>query len=234
MGNLLGNIIKRQFEDTIKESTSMADAARKLDIPYSTFKRQCIQLGLWRKNQGRQGMVGLGGPERIILEDVFSGKHKAKIQNARLREMLIAQGYLERKCATCGNEGEWKGETLILDLDHVNGNTEDNRLENLRILCPNCHRITPTWGRQKEFEIIEDDGTLTHSGNNIEVHTYPGTSKKNLGKVMSNITLFIWREEGATWYKIMDRVLLNNAEALKIAKDIGRKYKVYKIYNRNK
>ena len=49
------------------------------------------------------------------------------------------------RCATCNNAGEWQGRPLTLQLDHANGRYDDNRLENLRWLCPNCHSQTPTY-----------------------------------------------------------------------------------------
>lgn len=53
-------------------------------------------------------------------------------------------------CARCGNEATWLGEPLTLDVDHIDGDLHNNTLENLRFLCPNCHRLTPNFaGRSR-------------------------------------------------------------------------------------
>ena len=52
------------------------------------------------------------------------------------------------ECAYCG-VNDWRGRKLVLPVDHVNGNWRDNRKENLRFLCPNCHSQTSTFGNTK-------------------------------------------------------------------------------------
>lgn len=69
---------------------------------------------------------------------------------SKLKERLLKAGLLEYRCASCGNTGEWNGKPLTLQLEHKNGVSNDNRLENLCFLCPNCHSQTRTYaGRNK-------------------------------------------------------------------------------------
>lgn len=63
----------------------------------------------------------------------------------RLKKRLINAGILKDECLDCGIGTEWNGKILSLQLDHINGINSDNRLENLRILCPNCHSQTDTY-----------------------------------------------------------------------------------------
>jgi len=69
----------------------------------------------------------------------------SKYNRCHLKYRLLKDGTLENKCYKCGIGPEWNGEVLVLQLDHINGINDDNRLSNLRMLCPNCHTQTTTY-----------------------------------------------------------------------------------------
>lgn len=86
---------------------------------------------------------------RVNPEDIINGKYQTKSRNS-LKQQLIKHNVLPYECAICNNEGTWMNKTLSLQLDHINGINNDDRLENLRFLCPNCHAQTETFaGKSK-------------------------------------------------------------------------------------
>ena len=75
-----------------------------------------------------------------------------------LKERLYDEGIKERKCELCGQDENWHGEHMSLILDHINGINNDHRIENLRIVCPNCNATLPTFSgknvkRNKKIKI---------------------------------------------------------------------------------
>jgi hypothetical protein len=84
-----------------------------------------------------------GGSSPTDLDMVLV-EHSSYSTN-RLKRRLIQAGLLKNECVECGQGAEWNGKKLVLVLDHINGNSADHRLENLRLLCPNCNSQTPTF-----------------------------------------------------------------------------------------
>jgi len=87
-------------------------------------------------------------PQKYKLEEVLI--KNSPVTRRTLKDYLAKYNVLEYKCAICGNKGEWNGVSLTLQIDHINGIRNDNRKENLRWLCPNCHSQTDTFtGKNK-------------------------------------------------------------------------------------
>lgn len=135
------NELNERILEACKNVPTMGAAAKALGIPYMTFKRKAISLGVWNPNQGGKGVSDFN------LNEVFS--NSKKIRTRYLKERLFIEKYKEPKCECCGLCEEWNGSPLVLELDHINGNSNDNSLDNLRILCPNCHSQTPTFRGRK-------------------------------------------------------------------------------------
>jgi len=80
---------------------------------------------------------------RKSLEELLASHRRGS--TSRIARRLIADGVFENRCAICSLDPVWQGKPLTLVLDHVNGPDNWN-LENLRLLCPNCHTQTPNYG----------------------------------------------------------------------------------------
>ena len=73
---------------------------------------------------------------------------KEIVQIPKLRRKLIEDGIKRNECEMCGLK-EWRSQKLTLELHHIDGNRFNNNLDNLQILCPNCHSLTPNHSKKK-------------------------------------------------------------------------------------
>lgn len=144
-----------QVITAVTSSISYAEILRKLGAygpsgsAYTNLKRRIAGLGLPTDHLlgQRHGGSNIRLPgETLVLRDRLDPKTDHKT----LRRALKTLGRAD-ECAICGNTGEWLGKPLRLHIDHVNGLSYDNRADNLRYLCPNCHDQTETWGNSKRI-----------------------------------------------------------------------------------
>lgn len=155
---------KEQLENIVKESLSIADVCRKMDIRpvggnYKTlnfkFKIWNIDISHFTGAAWNQGGRYHNIKEKQPLNEILI-ENSSFLSTGILRIRLIKEGLKEYKCEKCGIT-EWENKPIQLELDHVNGKNMDNRIENLNILCPNCHSQTPFHrGRNREKSAISE------------------------------------------------------------------------------
>ncbi|MFD7876808.1 HNH endonuclease [Streptomyces sp. NPDC059766] len=145
-----------ELRSLVPNADSYADVMRGLgmdvnDTNHRRVRRATSRLHLDTSHFKRRTW---GRPERPAPEPTAHRvltvlpQQAGRTNRTRLHQALVEVG-VTYACAECGNTGEWRGRPITLQIDHMNGNWRDNRRENLRYLCPNCHALTDTWCRQK-------------------------------------------------------------------------------------
>ena len=144
--SVIWTIDKQRFQEVVGRSSSFADIFRHFGFAsygngYKTLKQRMdrdgidyshIRLG-FNSNKGRKFLHTTAIPlERVMTEN-------STYNRCSLKRRLIGGGLLENKCSICGQNTEWAGKNLVMVLDHINGRNNDHRLENLRLVCPNCN-----------------------------------------------------------------------------------------------
>lgn len=141
---------KEYYIKLIKESNSLMDVCRKAGIVATTGNYDTLKKIISEKNidiSHFKRISNTKNTQRIDTEDYLNNKYP--ITAFKLKNRLLSEGYKECRCEKCGNT-EWYGKPIPLELHHINGNNSDNRLENLQVLCPNCHAFTDNYGGKNQ------------------------------------------------------------------------------------
>ena len=141
-----------QFITAVENSLSYAQVIKKLGLVpaggnYNTVKRKIQELNLdishmtgkaWNQKENFRQIKPTQPLEKILVE------HSSYTNINNLRKRLLKEGIKERKCECC-KRSEWLDKPIKLELHHINGVKDDLRIENLQMLCPNCHAYTDNY-----------------------------------------------------------------------------------------
>jgi len=141
---------EKSFSKIVKSSRSYSDVVRRIGLYVGHGNRQTSKKYIEKyklnishfdfKGEEKKHRTGIKTPLKEILIENSSYTYTSK-----LKEKLYKEGIRERKCVLCGQGEIWLGKKISLILDHINGINNDNRIENLRIVCPNCNATLDTF-----------------------------------------------------------------------------------------
>lgn len=184
MTNKIYELTDEQFVKLIKESCNISEVLFKLGYSvqgnswgFSLVRKRMDELKL--THSSFKGKSTLGKSVERIIDPNKLFKENSKHNRTVLRRYILNHELIPYKCAICGAI-EWQGKTLSLELDHINGINNDNRLENLRFLCPNCHSQTTTYGSRNQ-QLNSSEYDITNELRLLVEETY--SKLKNVKKV---------------------------------------------------
>jgi len=139
---------KEFLQDLVENSHCVADILRKIGKPnsggmHSFISRRIKEYGIDTPNFSPRPLIYNINHKKKPLRKIL--KKNSSFSRTHLKRRLIEEEIIKNKCDECGLEKSWKGKSINMVLDHINGVNNDNRLKNLRLLCPNCNSQQETF-----------------------------------------------------------------------------------------
>jgi len=192
---LIDNFTQEQLEEIVQSSCSMREVSRKIGYMSNGANHQTIYSRLEKYGISTEHFTGRAKNQiKRSEENVFIENSTAT--QATLRRWYVNGNYTEYKCSICGQEPFWNNMPLTLTLDHINGNNHDNRLNNLRWICPNCDRQLPTFAGRNA------DHNLYYNAKHIEVEKEVVSKPRSLIKPNKTDLLEILHQYKGNFTKI--------------------------------
>lgn len=158
--NIINQIPKEELQELINNSTTIVEVLTKLKVDayngnhkilVKRINNESIDINNLvnnRKSHLSLKMFNSNFKVDNIEKDIFA--IDSIVSKATIKKYILKNNLINYSCQKCKNTGEWLNSKLSLQLDHINGVNTDNRLENLRFLCPNCHSQTETFGSKNK------------------------------------------------------------------------------------
>lgn len=169
--HIIWSFDKDYLQSSLNNSNSYVELFDILKICLSKSMIKMLQYrikidNLDRKKFSENVKKNTSGVEKHLSEILV--ENSSYVHSSNLKNKLLKKGLLSYKCYICGLE-EWNGKEIVLQLDHINGKSNDNRMENLRLLCPNCHSQTETYAGKKKKQVKQKKRLVNCQSCGLEV-----------------------------------------------------------------